>query len=511
MKYIFSIFLILIFVTEHFYPITKSNLLSSQTNKNEHNICISACDFPIESSDNNAVNDIWEILKNELSWNTYNNKVEVQNEIKRINNHGSWYFGYLSAKSRPYIHYVIQELKRRNLPLELALLPFIESNYDPNAFSHGSAAGFWQIIPGTARQYGVPINSWYDGRRDIVLSTNAALDYLTRLHKFFNGDWLLAIAAYNAGEGTVSYVQKRNATWGKNTDFWSLNLPHETKQYVPRFLALIHIIKNSNSLGIDLPELKNEEQFKISYWPTQIDLTALADILNISLKEIYKLNPGFNYWQSPPDGPHQILIPVENDNYMNELINDLPNHKIQWIHYKIRSGDCLSKIAKRYSTTISLIKKVNRLSTNRIIVNDDLLIPKVVDDTINNDNHEPHYTEYKIKRGDSLWDLSKTFNVSIDKIAIWNNINKEDFLKIGNTIKLYICENQHDISRPETIQKVAYHVKNGDSLIRIANRFNVSVSELVAWNLKVKKQPELIYPGQYLVIYVDITQQHFDA
>ena len=511
MKYIFSIFLILIFVTEHFYPITKSNLLSSQTNKNEHNICISACDFPIESSDNNAVNDIWEILKNELSWNTYNNKVEVQNEIKRINNHGSWYFGYLSAKSRPYIHYVIQELKRRNLPLELALLPFIESNYDPNAFSHGSAAGFWQIIPGTARQYGVPINSWYDGRRDIVLSTNAALDYLTRLHKFFNGDWLLAIAAYNAGEGTVSYVQKRNATWGKNTDFWSLNLPHETKQYVPRFLALIHIIKNSNSLGIDLPELKNEEQFKISYWPTQIDLTALADILNISLKEIYKLNPGFNYWQSPPDGPHQILIPVENDNYMNELINDLPNHKIQWIHYKIRSGDCLSKIAKRYSTTISLIKKVNRLSTNRIIVNDDLLIPKVVDDTINNDNHEPHYTEYKIKRGDSLWDLSKTFNVSIDKIAIWNNINKEDFLKIGNTIKLYICENQHDISRPETIQKVAYHVKNGDSLIRIANRFNVSVSELVAWNLNVKKQPELIYPGQYLVIYVDITQQHFDA
>ena len=509
MKYIFSIFIILIFVTEHFYPITKSNLVSSQTNKNEHNICVSACDFPIESSDNNAVNDIWEILKNELSWNTYNNKVEVQNEIKRINNHGSWYFGYLSAKSRPYIHYVIQELKKRNLPVELALLPFIESNYDPNAFSHGSAAGFWQIIPGTARQYGVPINSWYDGRRDIVLSTNAALDYLTRLHKFFNGDWLLAIAAYNAGEGTVSYLQKRNDTWGGNTDFWSLNLPRETKQYVPRFLALIHIIKNSNSLGIDLPELKNEEQFRISYWPTQIDLTALADILNISLKEIYKLNPGFNYWQSPPDGPHQILIPVENANYMNELINDLPNNKIQWIHYKIRSGDCLSKIAKRYSTSISLIKKVNRLSTNRIIVNDDLLIPKVVDDTINDD--EPHYTEYKIKRGDSLWDLSKTFNVSIDKIAIWNDINKEDFLKIGNTIKLYICENQHDISRPETIQKVAYHVKNGDSLIRIANRFNVSVSELVAWNLNVKKQPELIYPGQYLVIYVDITQQHFDA
>ena len=500
----------LIFVTEHYYPITKSNAVSQDIIINKNNICLSACDSPIESSDKNIVNDIWEIFKNELSWNTYNNKAEIQNEINRINNHGAWYYNYLSEQARPYLHYVIQEIKNRKLPIELALLPFIESNYDPNAFSHGSAAGFWQIIPSTARQYGVPINSWYDGRRDIVLSTNAALDYLTRLHKYFDGDWLLAIAAYNAGEGTVSYLQKRNAAWGKNTDFWSLNLPHETKQYVPRFLALIHIIKNSGALGIDLPELKNEEQFNITYWPTQIDLTALADILNITLKEIYKLNPGFNYWQSPPDGPHQILIPIKHSNYMSELINELPiNNKIQWIHYRIRSGDCLSKIAKMYSTSVSIIKKVNRLTTNRIIVDHELLIPKVVNNS--NDNHEPHYTEYKIKSGDSLWDLSKTFNVSLDKIALWNDIGKKDYLKIGNTIKLYTCENQHDILRPETIQKVAYHVKNGDSLVRIANRFNVSVSELVTWNRKVKKQPGLIYPGQYLVIYVDITQQHFDA
>jgi membrane-bound lytic murein transglycosylase D len=154
---------------------------------------------------------------------------------------------------------------------------------------------------------------------------------------------------------------------------------------------------------------------------------------------------------------------------------------------------------------------VNKLSTNKIIVNHELLIPKVVNDTNNNDHHEPHYTEYKIKSGDSLWDLSKTFDVPIDMIAMWNDIGKQDYLKIGNTIKLYVCENQHDISRPETIQKIAYHVKNGDSLVRIANRFNVSVSELVTWNRKVKKQPELIYPGQYLVIYVDITQQYFDA
>ena len=510
MKYIFTIFLILIFITEHFYPVTKPNSASQDISIVEDNICLSACDFPIKSTEKKIVNDIWEILKNELSWNTYNNKSIVQNEIDRIKNHGAWYFNYLSEQARPYLHYVIKEIKRRDLPVELALLPFIESNYDPNAFSHGSAAGFWQIIPSTARQYGVPINNWYDGRRDIVLSTNAALDYLTRLHKYFNGDWLLAIAAYNAGEGTVSYIQKRNATWGKNTDFWSLALPSETKQYVPRFLALIHIIKNGSSFGIELPELNNEEQFKVAYWPTQIDLTAMADILNISLREIYKLNPGFNDWQSPPNGPHQIIIPTKHSIYLNELINELPKNKnVQWVHYKIKNGDCLSTIAKRYSTTVSLIKKVNKLSSNIIIVAHELLIPKTINQ-VNND-HEPHYTEYKIKKGDSLWGLSKKFNVSIDKIAMWNNVDNKDYLKIGKTIKLYTCENQHDISRPETIQKVAYHVKNGDSLVRIANRFNVSVSELVTWNRKVKKQPELIYPGQYLVIYVDITQQHFDA
>ena len=510
MKYILTTFLILIFITEHFYPITKKNVVSLSINKNENNICLSACDYPIELLDNNISNDIWEILKNELSWNTYNNKADVQKEINRINNHGSWYFNYLSEQASPYIQYVIQELKSRDLPLELALLPFIESNYDPNAFSHGSAAGFWQIIPSTARQYGVPINSWYDGRRDIVISTKAALDYLTRLHKLFNEDWLLAIAAYNAGEGTVSYLQKRNTTWGKNTDFWSLNLPKETKQYVPRFLALIHTVKNSNSLGIELPDLNNEEQFKITYWPSQIDLTALADIVDISLREIYKLNPGFNYWQSAPDGPHQVLIPIKNANFINEIINDLPDNKIQWIHYRVQSGDCLSKLAKNYSTSVSLIKKINKLSTNRIIVDDELLIPKIVSIGVKN-SYIPHYTDYQIKRGDSLWDLSKTFNVSIDKISLWNDLGKEDLLKIGNTIKLYLCENQHDISRPETIQKVAYNVRNGDSLVRIANRFNVSVSELVTWNRKIKKQPGLIFPGQYLVIYVDITQQHFDA
>ena len=164
-----------------------------------------------------------------------------------------------------------------------------------------------------------------------------------------------------------------------------------------------------------------------------------------------------------------------------------------------------------YSTSIPLIKKVNKLSSNKIIIDNELLIPKVIKNSDSDSDYEPHYTEHKIKRGDSLWDLSKTYNVSIDKISLWNDINKEEFLKIGATIKLYLCENHHDISRPETIQKVAYHVKNGDSLVRIANRFNVSVSELVGWNRKVKKQPELIYPGQYLIIYVDITQQHFDA
>ena len=513
MKYIFSLFLVIIFLTEHFFPLTKTADVLIKVVDNENAICYSACDIDPLIIEPVQHTNLWQHLKENLSWNTYSKDKTVQHEIERIKNHGSWYFNYLSHQASPFIHYVTIELEKRGLPLELALLPYIESNYDPYAFSHGSAAGFWQMIPSTARQYGVAINSWYDGRRDIVFSTQAALDYLTHLHKRFDGDWLLAIAAYNAGEGTVSYVQRRNAAWGKNTDFWSLSLPQETKQYVPRLLALIHVIENSSSLGIRLPELPNREKFTIVNWPTQIDLTALADIMDLQLVDIYKLNPGFNFWQSAPDGPHQFLVPVENELLMNALIADLPTEgSIQWVHYKINNGDCLSKIAKNYSTSVALIKTVNKLLSNTIIAGEQLLVPKITSgSTLPENGHDPHYTEYKIKPGDSLWDLSKEFEVTIDELAVWNNLNKKDYLKIDQTIKLFQCENKPDVSRPETIQKVAYHVRNGDSLGRIANRFNVSVAELVNWNKKVKKQSSLIHPGQYLIIYVDITQQYFDA
>ncbi len=513
MKYIFSLFLVIIFLTEHFSPLTKTTDVVIKMIDNENEICYNACDIDPLITEPVKQTNLWQHLKENLSWNTYSNDKTVHQEIERIKNHGSWYFNYLSHQASPFIQYVIIELEKRGLPLELALLPYIESNYDPYAFSHGSAAGFWQMIPSTARQYGVEINSWYDGRRDIVSSTQAALDYLTYLHKKFDGDWLLAIAAYNAGEGTVSYVQRRNATWGKDTDFWSLNLPQETKQYVPRLLALIHVIENSASIGIKLPELPNSEKFTIIHWPTQIDLTALADIMDLRLEDIYKLNPGFNFWQSAPDGPHQFLIPVENELLMNALIADLPTEgSIQWIHYNINNGDCLSKIAKNYSTSVGLIKTVNKLSSNTIIAGEQLLVPKITSGNgLPENEHHPHYTEYKIKRGDSLWDLSKEFKVTIDELTAWNKLKKKDYLKIDQTIKLFQCENKPDVSRPETIQKVAYHVRNGDSLGRIANRFNVSVAELVSWNKKVKKQSSLIHPGQHLIIYVDITQQYFDA
>ena len=513
MKYILSLFLVIIFLTEHFSPLTRSTDVITKVFDSGEIICYSACNFDSLITKPDLQTDLWYHLKENLSWNTYYKNKTVEQEIERIKNHGSWYFNYLSHQAKPFIKYVITELEKRGMPLELALLPYIESNYDPYAFSHGSAAGFWQIIPSTARQYGVPINSWYDGRRDIVFSTKAALDYLTHLHKRFDGDWLLAIAAYNAGEGTVSYVQKRNAIWGKGIDFWSLNLPRETKQYVPRLLALIHVIENSNSLGIELPKIPKSIRFSVVNWPTQIDLTALADIIDLPLEDIYQLNPGFNFWQSSPEGPHQILIPLENESMMNALIAGLPlEESIQWVHYKIKSGDCLSKIAKNYSTSVTLIKAVNKLSSNTIIAGNQLLIPKFLPGNVSpRVDHEPHFTEYKIKRGDSLWGLSKEYEVTIDELAVWNNMKTKDYLKVGQIIKLFQCENTPDISRPETIQKVAYNVRNGDSLGRIANRFNVSVAELVSWNKKVKKQSSLIHPGQYLIIYVDITQQHFDA
>jgi len=221
----------------------------------------------------------------------------VQLELAWYRSHPD-YLDRVFNRADRYLYYIVDELERRGMPVDLALLPVVESAFDPFAYSHGRAAGLWQIIPGTGRQLGVTQNWWYDGRRDVVDSTRAALDYLERLHGLFGGDWLLAVAGYNSGEGNVARAIARAEATGEPIDFWHLRpyLPVETRAYVPRLLAIQALTADPAAYAVTLPNLRNVPHFELVATAGQIDMALAAELAGITTDQLYGLNPGVNRW-----------------------------------------------------------------------------------------------------------------------------------------------------------------------------------------------------------------------
>ncbi|WP_052063773.1 transglycosylase SLT domain-containing protein [Nitrincola sp. A-D6] len=282
----------------------------------------------------------------------------------------------ISHRALPYYHYILEQVLDRDMPAEVALIPFIESGYNPFAVSPSRAAGPWQFIPGTARNFGLESNWWYDGRRDIVASTDAALNYLTKLNKMFDGDWLLTFAAYNAGEGNVLRAIKRNSNANQSTDYWSLRLPGETMRYVPKLLATAKMIRDADSLGVELKAIPAEPYFTEIDTGGQLDLSQAAELAEIDLDELKLLNPGFNRWATAPEGPHRLLVPVEQaDQFQSALVVLPSDQRVNYQHYTINSGDTLGAIAHRYGTTVSALQQANKLNNSNIRVGQTLLVP----------------------------------------------------------------------------------------------------------------------------------------
>ena len=282
----------------------------------------------------------------------------------------------VSHRALPYYHYILEQVLERNMPAEVALIPFIESGYNPFAVSSARAAGPWQFIPGTARNFGLESNWWYDGRRDIVASTDAALNYLSTLNDMFDGDWLLTFAAYNAGEGNVMRAIKRNNNANQPTDYWSLRLPGETMRYVPKLLATAKIIRDAESLGVELEAIPAEPYFVEVDTGGQLDLSQAAEMAEIDLDELKRLNPGFNRWATAPEGPHRLLVPIEQaDQFQNALVVLPAEQRVNYDHYTISAGDTLGAIARRYGTTVSALQQANKLNTTNIRVGQTLLVP----------------------------------------------------------------------------------------------------------------------------------------
>ena len=457
---------------------------------------------PIDVAELVEYSNVWDRIKNNLVLDIPIN----ENVIKHRNNYLKHpdALNNLLKRSEPFLFYIIERLEANNIPIEIALLPLVESAFNPYAKSSVDASGLWQFIPGTGTHFGLKQNWWYDGRRDVVASTEGAIQYLNYLHKFFDGDWMLALAAYNSGEGRVQRAMRKNARKNRPTHYWELELPKETRDYVPKLLAIIDIIERSHEFDIELYPIANKSVVGTVPVNSQIDLNVAASLAEMSLDEFQNLNPGFNQWATDPNNATSFLLPHENITSFNEKIALLSEkERMVWQRYQIKQGDSLGKIAQKFHIDIDSIKTINKISGTNIRAGKHLLIPvaskdgsyvlpehlAVASKTISKSSKTKK--THIVKSGDTLWDISKAHKVSTASLAKWNNISTKSTLKLGQELVIW---------NESSSNTITYSVKRGDSFARIANKFKVKIKDLEMWNNLTRK--EYLQPGQKLKIAV---------
>ncbi len=468
--------------------------------------------------------DSWVVLKENLELDRHIDKKSVKQKIAWFARNQE-YLDRVADRAQPYLYHVITKLKERNMPLDLALLPIVESAYHPFAYSPSRASGIWQFIPGTGKRFGLKQDWWYDGRRDIVAATDAALDYLEVLHKQFNGNWFHALAAYNSGEGNVARAIKRNIKAGKPIDFWSLRLPRETRSYVPSLLAVAEVLKNGDKHNIKFKKIANEPYFESIDIGSQIDLATVSELSGLSIDEVYTLNPGFNRWATDPAGPHRLLIPIEIAQDFKQKLAALPkDERVTWKQHVIRKGESLGIIASRYITSVSALREVNRLKGNMIREGHSLLIPTAQKSNkyyslsadarkfkgLKTTGDGKRYI-YSVKRGDNLWDIGRQYGISVSELTRWNGISKKSLLKPGQKLTVWVKDDEgkeeasiiKTAANKPAVDGNSYIVQDGDSLWLIARKFDIHVEDILKWN-NLKKGKHL-QPGQSLIVQRNIT------
>ena len=439
-----------------------------------------------------------------------------------------------------YLYYIVQEIERRNLPLELALLPVVESAFNPVAYSRSRASGLWQFIPSSGKHYGLEQNWWIDERRDVIEATGAALTYLQYLNTYFAGDWYLAIAAYNGGEGTVSGAVRRNQSAGLPTDFFSLNLRPETRDYVPKLLAISRIVRNPEAYGLSFAAIPNQPFFEAVEPGRQMHLDHAAQLAGITREDMFALNPGYNRMTTPPQGPHRLLLPVPNAQTFRQAMLDqsqvdqagvavVAAEPPPEVRHKVRRGETLSAIARQYGVPMVALQQANDIQGSVIHPGDSLLVPTGFPDstvtlaalaaaprddiTAQLPEHQKSPTSKKpkvhvVKSGDTLWDVARRYGVTVPALASANGLSSKAGLVPGARLEIPGkggTATQTASSGAKESSRVTYKVKRGDTLSEIADRFDVSVRELMTWNRL--RQSSSLRAGQRLVVYTDSSRQ----
>lgn len=491
------------------------------TSDNQARSASRAIDVQFNPAWTESQNDIWERMRVGF---------QLQDQIDtnpRIERQRLWFMSNqsflenASERGAPYMHYVVERLEERDMPLELALLPVIESSYNPMAVSRAQAVGLWQFIPSTGTHFNLRQTNFYDGRRDITASTNAALTYLTRLHDMFNGDWLLALAAYNAGEGTVSRAIERNERLGLPTDYWNLPLPQETQDYVPKLLALSQLVNAPTIYGINLSPIANQPYFTSIRVKPGLDLSRVAALADLDQDELQQLNPAFKRGVTL-DGPHHLLVPLDKADTLKAGVATMQPVEIKVAsnaHYRVRKGDSLHSIAQRYRLSVAELKAANRLSANRLRNGQTLIIPgqpgrptiepesprqlAQVDRSKAAPAARASSRTYTVKNGDTLWQIAKKNDVAVDDIKRWNKLDSHG-VKPGQTLTLQggkaTATQLASTSKAKQDNATYYKVKQGDSMYLIAKRFNVEMQHIKRWN---PRSGQALKPGQTITLYLD--------
>lgn len=442
------------------------------------------------------------------------------------------YLDRVFGRAALYMHYIVEEVDKRGMPMELALLPVIESAFEPFAYSSARASGLWQFIPGTGNRFGLPQNWWYDGRRDVVESTRAALDYLQYLHDEFEGDWLLAIAGYNCGEGCVARAVKQNLAAGRSVTFWDLKLPAETRAYVPKLLAMKRVVQEPAALGLEFSPIPNEPYFTRVDVDDQIDLKLAAELAGITPDELFELNPAYHRWATPPQGPHSLLLPLDSaEVFRQNLAQFTPDELMRVTHHTVQSGDTVASLASRYGTSAMTLRMLNGLDGGPLVPGADLRVPngstelptKVLLAAARVDGPAPTLRTastssaggprrarpqvHVVRRGESYWSIAQRHNIDVRTLMKLNGKRPGESIVPGERLVVSKSGGSRSAdARPVrnnpiesgSVQRVTHTVRNGDTLSSIARRYGVTARQIAAWN--DLKMTGVLRPGQKLSI-----------
>lgn len=452
----------------------------------------------------------------------------VERELNWFVNHPS-YIERVQERAEPFLYSIVRHIERQGVPGEIALLPVIESAFQPHAISPANATGIWQFIPSTGKRYGLKKSRSYDGRRDVYASTRAAVKYLKRLHSEFNGDWLLAIAAYNCGEGAVARAIQKNEARGLPTDFWSLDLPQETRAYVPRLLAVSRLFRDAEHYGIDLRPIPNQALYRPVKVKSQLDLALAADAADISLDQLFALNPGFKSQYADVDGSYRLFIPADKSKAFKDELARLVREQEQAglmdsgvlqtedrlaqdeqsdSVYAANSGkkEIFTKEKAKQDNQRKAAEQPNGDGKTARVIGKLREEPENARGTKNGEQTDTRRVKkavYVVQSGDTLYSIARKNSIDVADVMQWNHISKKENIRPGMTLALAPKETAKKLPMPasngiKSSQSIKYTVRQGDSIFGISKRFNVSVADLKKWNgSRLGKE---IKPGQSLTV-----------